>query len=292
MDRIKQALFNGFGPLLLAVTASVAGNAQATFDLKPLAPSQAGSIWVDVVEVSYRLRLAPTEGVKTNGEETIQRSSFGISRSVRMLASEPQTGLVLEVVYVPVPANASLPPVSVVPEPLTAPLEGQRFRVHCADMSVTIVPNESRAALRPGDENIVQRECREFLRNGIRENLFSNIKVGETRKFPAGSEIEVLSEDLTELGLIDTVISLERVDSQQQNSQASFAVRTNIRSDGKLGRLFGACSGTLSVDSHGLSTQFELICPVKVWSPTSPAGPEVQTDGEMRLLFVRKNFGP
>lgn len=286
----KRTLLSGLGLLLITLSVGVSCNAQA-FELKPAAPSRDASTWVDILQVTYDLQLDVSQELKL-GNRTVetQRSGLAFVRSIRVVADEGQGKVTLEVAYVPLPANMLIRGIPEIPPPVTAPLEGRKFTINCADMSITDQSDPSLPPLSTEDTKIVERECREVSRNGTRAKIFSNSRIGDAMNLPAGSEIAMLSEDLTELGLGSTVISLEQV--ELESHEATFAVRSNVRSAGDLGKLFDSCNGKLNVEARGLLTRLELTCPVKDWSPTAPTGPDVKMRGEMKVVFVRKILGP
>jgi hypothetical protein len=117
------------------------------------------------------------------------------------------------------------------------------------------------------------------------------MKVGESKELSVSDQFAMLSEDLTELGLVKSVVTLERIEESLAGNTATFAVRSNVKPNTALGELFSECTGTLNTDTRGLLTELRLKCVTKSSSVVLPNEPEVKADGEMNLVFFRRIFG-
>ena len=94
--------------LTFAIGGVVSG--QTSFDLKPVAPSDTITTWVDLLSVSYQLHLSlpPKMRIENSKPDMSEQHSFVISRAVKVLNTGPP-GRLLQVNYVPVPLGATLP---------------------------------------------------------------------------------------------------------------------------------------------------------------------------------------
>lgn len=264
--------------------------AQETFNLQPVIPTEVSTTWVDFLSTVVNVHVTIPANVSATGiqPDQTQRAGYVLARKIKVVKRDTDDIPTLQVIYLPLSelSGFSLPANDANPVDLGKPLQGSVFEINCKDNSAVTIKDGTATPV-SGQANFLKRECLELQRTMINKSFFGGMKIGDSKDFSAATKPSLISDDIIAFGINQWTFRLSNLSADP--GVASFDVQGQLDSSG-LGKSFQDCTGILSLDIKGVSTELNMKCLARKGSDKLPDNTVIESSGELTSVFKRRVF--